>query len=165
MSLLRRPGYQLITKVCHNQVTHISITRCSSRLTYNWLWQWYHVGLIAYLDRKQGISTPSQATNLLIILLLGHALPPIDSSHINLFRCIFLWFHDDVIKWKHFQRYWPFVQGIHRWSVNSLYKGQWRGALMFSFICAWINGWVNNREAGDLRRHRTHYKSLLCPSG
>ena len=21
----------------------------------------------------------------------------------------------------------------------------------------WINGWVNNREAGDLRRHRTHY--------
>ena len=35
--------------------------------------------------------------------------------------------------------------------------GQWRGALMFSLICAWINGWVNNREAGDLRRHRTHY--------
>ena len=29
--------------------------------------------------------------------------------------------------------------------------------LMFSLICAWINGWVNNREAGDLRRHRGHY--------
>ena len=42
-------------------------------------------------------------------------------------------------------------------SVNSPHKGQWRGALMFSLICAWINGWVNNREAGDLRRHRTHY--------
>ena len=28
---------------------------------------------------------------------------------------------------------------------------------MFSFICAWINGWVNNRDAGDLRRHRAHY--------
>ena len=40
--------------------------------------------------------------------------------------------------------------------VNSLYKGQWRGALMFSLICAWINGWVNNREAGDLRRNRAH---------
>ena len=25
------------------------------------------------------------------------------------------------------------------------------------FICAWIIDWVNNREAGDLRRHRTHY--------
>ena len=22
---------------------------------------------------------------------------------------------------------------------------QWRGALMFSLICAWINGWINNR--------------------
>ena len=41
--------------------------------------------------------------------------------------------------------------------VNSPHKGQWRGALMFSLICVWINGWVNNREAGDLRRHRGHY--------
>ena len=41
--------------------------------------------------------------------------------------------------------------------VNSPHKGQWRGALMFSLICVWINGWVNNREAGDLRHHRGHY--------
>ena len=34
------------------------------------------------------------------------------------------------------------------------HKGQWRGALMFSLICVWINGWVNNREADYLRRHR-----------
>ena len=52
--------------------------------------------------------------------------------------------------------HWPFVRGIHRSPVNSPHKGQWRGALMFSLICAWINGWVNNRESGDLRRHRTH---------
>ena len=58
-------------------------------------------------------------------------------------------FHDDVIKWKHFPRYWPFVQGIHRSPVNSPHKGQWRGALMFSLICAWINGRVNNPDAGD----------------
>ena len=64
--------------------------------------------------------------------------------------------HDDVIKWKHFPRYWPFLRGIHRSPVNSTHKGQWRGALMFSLICTWINGWVNNSEAGDLRRHRTH---------
>ena len=51
----------------------------------------------------------------------------------------------------------PFVRGIHRSPVNSLHKGEWRGALIFSLICAWINGWVNNREAGELRRHRTHY--------
>ena len=65
--------------------------------------------------------------------------------------------HDDVIKWKHFPRYWPFVRGIHRSPVNSPHKGQWRGALMFSLISARINGWVNNREAGDLRRIRPHY--------
>ena len=41
--------------------------------------------------------------------------------------------------------------------VNSPHKDQWRGALMFSLICVWINGWVNDREAGDLRRHRGHY--------
>ena len=66
-------------------------------------------------------------------------------------------FHDDVIKRKHFPRYWPFVRGIHRSLVNSPHKGQWRGALMFSLICARINAWVNNGEAGDLRRHRAHY--------
>ena len=37
------------------------------------------------------------------------------------------------------------------------HKGQWRGALMFSLICAWINDWINNRKAGDLRHHRYHY--------
>ena len=66
-------------------------------------------------------------------------------------------YHDDVIKWKHFPRYWPFVRGIHRSPANSPHKGQWRGTLMFYLICAWINGWVNLGEAGDLWRHRAHY--------
>ena len=43
--------------------------------------------------------------------------------------------HDDVIKWKHFPRYWPFVRGNHRSPVTSPHKGQWRGTLMFSLIC------------------------------
>ena len=65
--------------------------------------------------------------------------------------------HDDVIKWKHSPRYWPLLRGIHRSPVNSPHKGQWRGALMFPLICVWINAWVNNREAGDLRRYHAHY--------
>ena len=73
-----------------------------------------------------------------------------------LFFLVHMW-HDDVIKWKHFPRYWPFVRGIHWSPVISPYKGQWRGALIFSLICTQINGWVNNDEAGDLRRHRVHY--------
>ena len=36
-----------------------------------------------------------------------------------------------------------------------------RGALMFSLICAWINVWINNREAGDLRRNRAHYDVIV----
>ena len=66
------------------------------------------------------------------------------------------WNHDDVIKWKHFPHNWPFVRGIHRSPVNSSHKGQWRGSLIFSLICVWINDWVNNREAGDLRGYRAH---------
>ena len=72
--------------------------------------------------------------------------------------------HDDVIKWKHFPRYWLFVWGIHRPPVNSPHKGQWRGALMFSLICARINGWVNNRKGGGLRRHRAHYDVIAMIS-
>ena len=32
---------------------------------------------------------------------------------------------------------------------------------MFSLICAWINGWVNNGEAGDFRRNRTHHDVIV----
>ena len=69
------------------------------------------------------------------------------------------------IWWGHqmetFSRYWPFVRGIHRSPVNSPHKGQWRGALMLSLICAWINGWVSTRDAGDLRRHRLNYDVIV----
>ena len=61
--------------------------------------------------------------------------------------------HNDVIKWKQFPRHWLFVRVIRRSPANSPHKGQWRGALMFSLICAWINCWANNGEAGGLRRH------------
>ena len=59
--------------------------------------------------------------------------------------------HDDVIKWKHCPRYWHIVTG------EFPHKGQWRGALKFSMICAWRNGWVNNRYIGYLKRRRAHY--------
>ena len=45
--------------------------------------------------------------------------------------------------------------------VNSPHKGQWRGPLMFSLIWAWINGWVNNREAGNFRRYRVYYDVIV----
>ena len=69
--------------------------------------------------------------------------------------------HDDVIKWKQFPRYWPFVRKIHLSPVNSPHKGQWRRALMFSLIYARLNSWVNNREVGDFRRHPTHCEVIV----
>ena len=67
--------------------------------------------------------------------------------------------HDDVMKWKHFPRYRvpTLCEGIHRSPVDSPHKDQWRGILMFSFICAWTHGWANNQDVGDLKRRRAHY--------
>ena len=70
----------------------------------------------------------------------------------------------DVIKWKRFPCFWPFVRAIHRSTVNSPLKGQWRGALMFPLIYAWINGCAKNHEAGDLSRHRAHYDVRDVPT-
>ena len=69
-------------------------------------------------------------------------------------------YHDDVIKRKHFPHYWPFVRGIYRSPVNSPHIGQWRGAFFF-WSPPLINGWVNNREAGDFRRNRAHYDAIV----
>ena len=94
---------------------------------------------------------------------------PMDTLYLLLFCCVQyralhlvitdptkLSVHHDVIKWKHFSRYWLFMRGIHRSSVHSPHKGQWRGSLI-SLIWAWTNGWANNRDVGDLKRHRAHY--------
>ena len=78
-------------------------------------------------------------------------LPGADSIHIS-------WRRHQM---ENFPRYWPFVRGIHRSPVNSLHQGQWRGALLFTLMSVWIYGWVNNGEAGNLRRHRTHYDVIV----
>ena len=66
--------------------------------------------------------------------------------------------YDDVIKWKHFPRYWPFVRGIHRWPISD--KGQWRRALIFFFDLRlnkrfnkqWWDWWFE-MQLRPLRRH------------
>ena len=62
-------------------------------------------------------------------------------------------YHDDVIKWKHFPRYWPFVRGIHRSPVAS-------GAELWCFLGSAPEQTVEqtiDTPAGDLRRRRAHY--------
>ena len=74
--------------------------------------------------------------------------------------------HDDVIKWKRFPRYWQFVRGIHRWPVHSPHKCRWRGALMFSLICA-LNKRLSKQSWGwwfetPLRLLWRHCNALGC---
>ena len=82
-------------------------------------------------------------------------------------------FYEEVISLIRYLNRWSFTWWRHQMEIfsailaicagnspvpgDSSYKGHWRGALMFSLICIWINGWVNNRKAGDLRRYRAHY--------
>ena len=69
--------------------------------------------------------------------------------------------HNGVIKWKHFPHYWPFVQGIHQSPVNFPHKVQRHGISMFLWSALWINGWINNHEAGELGCHCPHYDVII----
>ena len=72
----------------------------------------------------------------------------------------------DVIKWKHFPRYWPFVWEFTGNGWIFLTKASDAELRCFIFILSapWINGWVNNHKAGDLRCHRAHYDIIVMTS-
>ena len=93
------------------------------------------------------------------------AIRPYNSSYIHTRRrnvyTVSWWRH----KMETFLRNWTFVWGIHRSPVNSPHKGQWRGALMFSLICAWTNSWANNGNASNLWCHRAHYDVIVMLYG
>ena len=123
-------------------------------MTIAWIpqWPWRNPDKNGYIEVNQAFIRAKQNVHRVHITSCG--FNKIDHTH-------FLSVHDDVIKWKHFPRNWPFVRKIHRSPVNFPHKGQWRGALMFSLIYVWINDWANNREAGDLRRQHGHYDVIV----
>ena len=82
------------------------------------------------------------------------------TGHVITYTCCVALSSDDVIKWEHFPRYWPFVRGIHRSPVNFTHKGQWRVALIFFFNSrlnkrlskqSW--GWWFETPSSSLWRH------------
>ena len=87
--------------------------------------QHFRVGLYLYHYRMLYKVLFSHA-----IIVSGVQFPSVSNSRLTAIHTP----HGDVIKWKHFPRYWPFVWGIHRSPVNSPYKGQWHGALI-GFFC------------------------------
>ena len=64
----------------------------------------------------------------------------------------------------------PFTALLALCAGNSPVTGEFHSqrpvtrSLMFSLICALTNSWVNNRDAGDLRRHRAHYDVTVVTS-
>ena len=72
---------------------------------------------------------------------------------------------ENIFKWKQMETFSALLAicaGNSPVPLNSPHKGKSHGALMFSLISAWINGWVNNRDAGDLRRNCAHYDVIVC---
>ena len=140
-------------------ITHVIV------LWYQWYIPGYHFANAIFLKPAQELrhrpttNCPLHNWASIVSNTRLAALGMFDTpNYIWLINLILMYYsHDDVIKWKHFPRNWPFVRGIHRSRLIFPHKGQWRGALMFSLICVWINVWVNNCEAGDLRRYRSHY--------
>ena len=73
-------------------------------------------------------------------------------------------YHDDVIRWKHSPRYWPFGRELtgdtgHLWIP--LTKASDAELWCFLWSAREQTDWVNNPDAGDLRRHRAHYDFTL----
>ena len=119
-------------------------TRCYIRTENQWRKSWHHDSSRWELSWCQ----LCRHWQHYCLSLWQSALAPVTTNRDSAMTTYCIYFcqaHDDVIKWKLFPRYWPFVWEIHRSPVNSPHKGQWRGALMFTLICARINGWVNNR--------------------
>ena len=58
-------------------------------------------------------------------------------------------------------QYIHYIAEALRGNTSHFPMDQWCGALMFSLTCVCINSWLNNREAGDLRRYRAHYDGTV----
>ena len=158
-------GWMIFYHTCIKNVEFPSGLFCH-RTKYYWLKTVFHQ-LYAYV-----LLWPTTAARLLTwrskdifrrqFYVYGFPYLEVDYSQTTLYNSQ-LCSYSPSSRWRHrIETFSAFLtlcagRGIHWSPVNSPHKDQWRSALMFSLICAWINGWVNNREAGDLRRHRIHY--------
>ena len=78
------------------------------------------IGMLVNVDTNIAAMNPSITSHQICQIIKIHRLP----STSNLPCAHGCGSHNDVIKWKHFPGYWPFVRGIHRPPVNSLHTGQ-----------------------------------------
>ena len=114
--------------------------------------QYYNVDIISYPCFTLNAGIVNLCLQKKTMLLNWDRVYPIH-MHIVLL-CFISWWRHQMEK---FSALLAICAGNSPVTGESPHKGQWHGALVFSLICVWINGLVNNREAGDLRRYRTHY--------
>ena len=159
----------------NNNPALVQIMTCASQATSHYLNQWWliywriyaslglnelarYYTLLTLAPYIHDMGTKWPFITLNIMRFEAKSIPKNKMAHIAFYS-----------RWRHQMETFsafncPFGRGIHRSPVNYPYKGQWRGAWMFSFICAWTNVSVNNQDAGDSRRHRIHYDvSVMWP--
>ena len=137
------------------------IARCYTIITWRELLRFCVVKFII-LKVKIKFKTWRCKTKKCLPRVLNAPIVSLDHDNLNCNMCNQLTYtYVEMTWWRHqmetFFTLLALCTGIHLSPVNSPHKDQWRRALMFSLICALTNGCVNNRDAGDLRRHRAHY--------
>ena len=86
---------------------------------------------------------------------------PISTMHIVLLRVALLWLHNESYMMTSSNGDIFRVTGP-LWGEFTGHR-QWRGALMFSLICASTKGRGNYGDPGDLRRHRAYHDvTVMC---
>ena len=117
-----------------------------------------HMNRVQCFSRGQSAFSPFyRAETAMLNVLLSHGLLLVEHfwtgpRPISLNKYRLTW-------WRHQMD--TFSESLALCAGNSPHKSQWRKALMFSLICAWINGWVNNGKDGDLRRHHALYDVIV----
>ena len=125
----------------------------------------FNLNCIVQLKQFYNIATNVSCRKKVLLLLVISLTNKLGCIIVNINIDMFIHVHAFRAWWRHqmetLSALLALCAGNSPVPVNSPHKGQWRGALMFSFIYAWINDWVNNREAGDLRRQDGHYDVIV----
>ena len=108
---------------CKEYTQHFFLIRSSS----HWPERKKYIEIFSF---PRTVKTYSVSYKILIPIISMTGTHGRDTRQAN---CVSIVLHDDVIKWKHFPRYWPFVREIHRGPGSFPHKGHWRRALMFFF--------------------------------
>ena len=139
--LSTQPFFQAHIKK-HQSSASLSFVRGISRWPVNSLHKWpvtrqmfpfddvfmnsgYHDVYCEGHPQQNCILTDSKLEYMFQVVCYTHAIPPHTERHIHTCWWVLKYYgtyrtsHDDVIKWKHFPRYWPFVRGIHRSPATS----------------------------------------------